>query len=56
VVAGVALLAVTDAAFSWMDWLGRYDSGSIIDVGWMLGYLLIALGDSLTRDLTQPVS
>jgi len=48
---GVALLAVADAAFCWLDFQGLYQSGNIIDVGWMLGYLSIAVGASLTRDL-----
>jgi len=48
---GVALLAVTDAAFGWLDFQGLYSSGNIIDIGWMLGYLSIAVGASLTRDL-----
>lgn len=54
VVIGVALLAVTDAAFAWLDFQELYRSGSIIDIGWMLGYVLIGAGALLTRDLLAP--
>ena len=51
VVTGVSLLAVADAVYQWLEWQGSYKSGNIIDLGWMLGYVLIATGASAMRDL-----
>lgn len=55
-VAGVTLLALTDATFAWLDWQELYRSGNPVDIGWMLGFMLIGIGGSLTRDLLAPVA
>ncbi|TDB39709.1 MAG: hypothetical protein D9V44_01760 [Actinobacteria bacterium] len=54
VVAGVAVLAVADAVYQWLEWQGAYSTGHIIDLGWMIGYVLLAVGASVMRDLILP--
>ena len=46
----VALMSVSDIAFTWLDWTGRYFSGHVIDFGWMTSLLLIAIAASLAAD------
>ncbi len=41
---GFIFFTVSDLLYSYLDWLGKYDTGNIIDVGWNIGYLLIGLG------------
>jgi hypothetical protein len=47
---GLALMSVTDITFAWLDWTGRYFSGHVVDFGWMLSLLLIAIAGSLAAD------
>lgn len=47
---GLALMSVSDIAFTWLDWTGRYFSGHVIDFGWMVSLLLIAIAASLAAD------
>jgi hypothetical protein len=54
VVAGVSLLAVADTVYQWLEWQELYGAGSIVDLGWMLGYVLIATGASAMHDLIVP--
>lgn len=54
VVVGLALLAVVDGIYQWLEWQGSYRSGNMIDLGWMFGYVLIATGASAMRDLIAP--
>lgn len=51
-----AVLAVTDTAFSWLDWIEVYQSGHIIDAGWMLGYGLLGVAASLAVDVNRPAA
>ena len=46
----MALMSVSDIAFTWLDWTGRYFSGHVIDFGWMTSLLLIAIAASLAAD------
>ncbi len=54
VVAGVAILAVADAVYQWLEWQGLYSTGHLVDLGWMVGYVLLAVGASSMRDLILP--
>jgi hypothetical protein len=54
VMAGMAILALADTWYQWLEWQGLYAAGSIVDLGWMLGYVLIAVGASIMRDLILP--
>jgi hypothetical protein len=40
---GFLLFTVADLLYSYLDWLGKYGSGNPIDLGWNIGYILIAL-------------
>lgn len=51
VAAGFFVLAITDTAFTWLDWNELYASGHIVDAGWMLGYALVGFGASIAADV-----
>jgi hypothetical protein len=40
---GFMLFTVADLLYSYLDWLGKYESGNLIDLGWNVGYIMIAL-------------
>ncbi len=44
VIAGIAAVAAADSVYGALVATGRYQSGQLIDAGWMLGFLLIAVG------------
>lgn len=54
VVVGVALIAATDTAYSWLDAIELYESPNIIDYGWLLGYSALAVGASIALDIARP--
>ncbi|HSL00232.1 MAG TPA: response regulator [Rubrobacteraceae bacterium] len=50
--AGILLLLISDTAFNWTVFEGTYSTGSVIDCGWLLSYVLVgtaALHPSITR-------
>ena len=49
--AGAGTVAISEAAYSYLNFHTGYTSGSIIDYGWMLGYLLILIATLLERDV-----
>jgi len=54
VMAGTVILGVADTVYQWLEWQGLYAAGNVVDLGWMLGYVLIAVGASVMRDLILP--
>ena len=48
---GLAVMSVSDLAFTWLDWRGLYYSGHPVDYGWMLSLLLIAVSATLAADV-----
>jgi diguanylate cyclase (GGDEF)-like protein/PAS domain S-box-containing protein len=46
---GLVSLAVSDAGFAYLTATGRYATGNIIDGGWVVGFLLIALAAHQSR-------
>jgi diguanylate cyclase (GGDEF)-like protein/PAS domain S-box-containing protein len=44
VMIGVVAFAVSDSSFAYFTEVDRYGSGNVFDIGWVVGYLLIALG------------
>lgn len=54
VAAGIAVMAASDTAFSYLEWHDLYESGMIVDVGWMAGGVFLATAASLARDLVAP--
>lgn len=54
VMAGASILAIADTTYQWLEWQELYAAGHIVDLGWMLGYVLIAVGASIMRDLILP--
>jgi diguanylate cyclase (GGDEF)-like protein len=53
--AGMAITIVTDALYSYQSLLGTYFSGSLLDLGWIVGYPLIGLaGASQWTTLQRP--
>ncbi len=53
VAAGVTLVAVSDAAFNWLVFKETYQSGMLVDYGWMAGYALVGLGAMLALDVRR---
>jgi hypothetical protein len=51
---GAIILAAGDSAYVWLEWQGTYQSGNFVDVAWMLGAVLIALGAAIAWDLGHP--
>ena len=41
---GLVALAVSDSAYAYVVQVHQYSSGDLIDVGWFLGFLMIAVG------------
>lgn len=54
VAAGVVVLALADAGYSWLQTYNLYESGSFIDYGWSIGMLLMAFGSALALDIARP--
>jgi hypothetical protein len=44
VMAGIVAFAIADSAFAYMTELNNYSNGTVLDTGWVAGYLLIGLG------------
>jgi len=51
VASGFIMLATTDTMFAWLEYSDLYVSGGLLDIGWMLGFSLVALGASLALDM-----
>jgi hypothetical protein len=49
--AGLAVMSISDIAFTWLDWNGLYASGNLVDYLWMISMLLIALAGSMAADV-----
>ena len=50
---GICGFTISDLAYSFMVWQGTYDSGSIVDLGWNLGYLFFALAGLYQKQLVE---
>lgn len=44
VLAGIVAMALADTTYTYLSEVGRYQVGNAVDVGWVLGYLLLAAG------------
>jgi len=53
VLVGLFAMAVADSTYAYLVEVGRYATGSLVDVGWVVGYLAIAVGAS--GDVSQVV-
>ena len=54
---GLASLCIADSGFAFLTATGRYHTGSLVDVGWFAGFLLIAAAASTTSgEVEQPTS
>jgi signal transduction histidine kinase len=42
--AGLVLTALADSLFTYLTLIGAFSAGSLVDLGWMAGYLLIGVG------------
>lgn len=56
VAGGMLVLALTDSGYAYLDWNDLYKPGSLVDYGWMAGYLLIAFGASIAYDMAHPAA
>jgi diguanylate cyclase len=46
VLVGLAAMAVSDSIYAYLVEVGRYSTGNFVDIGWVVGYLAIAVGAS----------
>ncbi len=46
VLVGLFAMAVSDSTYAYLVEVGRYSTGNLVDIGWVVGYLAIALGAS----------
>jgi hypothetical protein len=44
VMAGIVAFAIADSSFSYLTEVNNYGNGTVLDSGWVVGYLLIGLG------------
>jgi len=51
---GAAILALSDATYSYLSVSDAYSAGSIVDYGWMLAHVSLAVGASLALDIAKP--
>lgn len=51
---GAMILALSDAAYSYLSAADAYAAGSIVDYGWMLAHVSLAVGASLALDIARP--
>jgi diguanylate cyclase (GGDEF)-like protein len=49
-IAGLALIAMSDSTFAYEQAQNSFGSGNIIDLGWVAGYLLVGLGALFSLD------
>lgn len=54
VVLGYLMVAAADVMFTVGTWDGTYQSGSVIDMGWWLGFSAVAAAASLMLDVQRP--
>ena len=50
--AGMASLSVSDSAFAYLTATGAYNGG-VLDLGWIIGFLLLALAPLVERDVVE---
>lgn len=50
---GFILFTISDIVYSYLDWIGEYKSGNLIDLGWVSGYLLIGLSGLHQMELIE---
>jgi hypothetical protein len=46
VLVGLFAMAVSDSTYAYLAEVGRYSTGNLVDIGWVVGYLAIAVGAS----------
>src|ERR1019366_498819 len=44
VLVGLFAMAVSDSTYTYLVEVGRYSTGNLVDIGWLVGYLAIAVG------------
>jgi hypothetical protein len=55
VLLGLLAMALSDSAYAYLVEVGRYRTGSLLDLGWVVGYLAIAVGASSDAGEAVPV-
>ncbi len=52
-VGGILLYYIANQAYTYLVFTKQYTTGSPIDIGWLLGFGLIALAAVITRNMLQ---
>jgi hypothetical protein len=55
VLVGLFAMAVSDSTYAYLVEAGRYSTGNLVDIGWVVGYLAIAVGASADAGQTVRV-
>jgi hypothetical protein len=55
VLVGLFAMAVSDSTYAYLVEVGRYSTGNLVDIGWVVGYLAIAVGASADAGQTVRV-
>jgi len=53
---GFMFITAADVAYSYLNWTGQYAAGSVIDMGWNTGYLLIGLAGFYQKELIDSIN
>jgi hypothetical protein len=53
---GFMFITAADVAYSYLNWTGQYSPGSVIDMGWNTGYLLIGLAGFYQKELIDSIN
>lgn len=56
VVLGTVLIAVTDTVWAYADAMGSWSPGGWTNYGWSVGFVLLAVGASIARDVAVPLA
>jgi len=53
---GFIFFTISDLLYSYLDWLGKYGNGNLIDLGWNIGYLFIGLSALYQFELVESIN
>jgi hypothetical protein len=53
---GFVCFTISDLLYSYLDWLGKYGNGNLIDIGWNIGYLFIGLSALYQVEMVESIN
>lgn len=52
---GFLVMAVADIAYAYLDWQGKYETGSMIDLLWLISYWIIGLSGIAQKKIMESI-